>query len=46
MNSKQHGVLFLTGQESQEYCVFISDGRTRGIYLSLTFGTVKFKLLD
>ena len=38
----QQGVLFLTGQASQEYCVFISDVGTRAIYFFLTLGTDKF----
>ena len=37
---------FLAGQESQECCVYISDAGIRGIYLSLTLGTAKFKQLD
>ena len=42
----QQGIMFLAGQESRECCVFITDVWTRGIYLSLTLGTVKFKQLD
>ena len=42
----QQEVLFLAGQESRERFVFISDVGIRGIYLSLTLGTAKFKQLD
>jgi len=37
---------FLAGQESRECCAFISEVGIRGIYLSLTLGTAKFKELD
>ena len=38
-------IWFLAGQESREYCIFISDDvGIRGIYLSLVLGTSKFKL--
>ena len=40
------GDLFLAGQESRECYIFISDIGIRGIYLSLTLGTAKFKQLD
>jgi hypothetical protein len=36
----------LAGQESRECCAFISEVGIRGIYLSLTLGTAKFKELD
>ena len=46
MYSWQQGVLFLVRQESQECYVFISDVGIRGIYLSLTLCTAKFKQRD
>ena len=42
----QEGDLVLAGQESRECCIFISDVRTCGIYLSLTLSTTKFNQLD
>ena len=38
--------MFLAGQESRDCYDFISDVGIRGIYLSLSLGTAKFKLLD
>ena len=38
--------MFLEGQESRDCFDFISDNEIRGIYMSLTLGTAKFKQLD
>ena len=42
----KQGNVFLAGQESRNCFVFFSDVGIRSIYLSLTLGTAKFKLLD
>ena len=39
-------IWFLAGQENQKCCIFITNVGIRGIYLSLTLGTVKFKRLE
>ena len=39
-------IWFLAGQGSRECCIFTSDVKNRGIYLSLTLGTANFKQLD
>ena len=39
----QQGFLFLAGPKIRECGVVISDVGTRGIYLSLTLGSSKFK---
>ena len=38
-------IWFLAGQGSRD-CIFTSDVKNRGIYLSLTLGTANFKQLD
>ena len=46
MYSWQQGVFFSVGQENRECCIFTSDVRIRGIHLSLTLGSSKFKQID
>ena len=41
----QHREMFLAGQESREWCVYISDVGTHCIYLSLTLGPAKLTRL-
>ena len=46
MRGWKQGDMFLAGQDSRDCFDFITDVGIRGIYLSLAFGTAKFKQLD
>ena len=39
-------LVFWQGKKAEKVVIFISDVEIRGIYLSLTLGSAKFKQLD